>query len=104
MEYTEFEKTVIDKPTVVKFFTKDCSSCTAMIPHMEKAAKYFEGKVDFIDMDISSAEGAIADWNLASVPTTLFLAPGKKEVARVYGFRIFPQIRQLVENNFLLKE
>ena len=90
-----FEDVVLhnDKPVVVDFWAAWCGPCKLVAPEMEKIASKYEGSVDVVKVDVDANPGLSRAFNILSIPTIAFFAPGKQPMG-VVGFRPMEQLEQ----------
>jgi thioredoxin 1 len=90
-----FEELVLhnDKPVVVDFWATWCGPCKMVAPEMEKIAEKYAGKVDVVKVDVDANPGLSQAFNIMSIPTIAFFAPGKQPMG-VVGFRPMEQLEQ----------
>jgi thioredoxin 1 len=90
-----FEELVLhnDKPVVVDFWATWCGPCKMVAPEMEKIAAKYEGSVDVVKVDVDANPGLSQAFNIMSIPTIAFFAPGKQPMG-VVGFRPMEQLEQ----------
>jgi thioredoxin 1 len=88
-----FEDVVLhnDKPVVVDFWAAWCGPCKLVAPEMEKIAAKYEGSVDVVKVDVDANPGLSRAFNILSIPTIAFFAPGKQPMG-VVGFRPMEQL------------
>ena len=96
-----FEEVVLqsDKPVVVDFWAVWCGPCRMVAPEMEKLAEKYEGSIDVVKVDIDANPQIQRAFNIISIPTIAFFAPGKQPMG-VVGFRPLEQL----ESQFNLAE
>jgi thioredoxin 1 len=95
-----FEEVVLhnDKPVIVDFWAAWCGPCKLVAPEMEKLAAKYEGAIDVVKVDVDANPGLSRSFNIMSIPTIAFFAPGKQPMG-VVGFRPAEQL----EDQFSLK-
>ena len=88
-----FETLVIknDKPVLVDFWAAWCGPCRMVAPEIEKLATKYEGSIDVVKVDVDANPRISQAFNILSIPTVAFFAPGKQPQG-VVGFRPAEQL------------
>ena len=96
-----FEELVLknEKPVVVDFWAAWCGPCRMVAPELERLAEKYDGSVEVVKVDVDANPGLSRSFNIMSIPTIAFFAPGKQPMG-VVGFRPAEQL----EDQFGLKQ
>jgi thioredoxin 1 len=86
------------RPLMVMFYTHDCPHCFLMSPHFERYAKEFEGKVDFIKVNIAENQTIMMRYGVMGTPTFAFFCEGHS--IRMVAGEMYPAlIKKFVEDS-----
>lgn len=72
-------------PKVLDFRADWCPPCRQMEPLFHKLEKEYNGKVEFITVDVDANQQLAAEYNISAIPTFVFLDAEGKEVSRLVG-------------------
>lgn len=73
----------VEQLTVLDFNAVWCGPCRQLAPVIEEMAKKYQGKATFISIDVDKYGDLFEAYNLGnSIPSVVFLAPGKE--SKVY--------------------
>lgn len=87
MDTTNFqEKIAAARPVVVDFWAPWCAPCRVTKPVLEKLAKEYEGRVDFLPVNADESPEVLAKYRVAGIPTVIAFKAGEV-VGRVIGAR-----------------
>jgi thioredoxin 1 len=86
MNITEFQKRILeaDEPIVVDFWANWCVPCKMTKPILEKLAKEYNAKIEFMPVDADTSREVLEHFQVAGIPTVLAIRDGKV-VGRVTG-------------------
>lgn len=75
----QFEQEVLNStnPVFVDFWATWCGPCNVMVPIFEEVAKEFEGKVDFVKVDLDQNKELATKYNVRSIPAFIIFQNGK---------------------------
>ncbi|XP_023177447.2 thioredoxin-2 [Drosophila hydei] len=62
-----------DKLVVVDFFATWCGPCKMIAPKLEELSQQFSEKIVVIKVDVDECEDIAMEYNIASMPTFLFI-------------------------------
>jgi thioredoxin-like negative regulator of GroEL len=87
------------KPMVVMFYSPTCPHCVAMMPHFEKYAAEFKGKISFAKINVNSNPYAVSRYGIMATPTFKFFCSGRP-VQEIVG-EIYPTILKKITEDAL---
>jgi thioredoxin 1 len=75
----DWQAQVIDsiKPVFVDFWAEWCGPCRMVGPVVEELARDYEGKVNFVKVNVDEANELAAKYNIFSIPTLMILNKGQ---------------------------
>lgn len=97
---TDFETEALksDKLVIVDFYSDSCLPCKAVSPVLAELEETYEDQLTVCKVNAVYERGLTFHWEVASVPTILFLKNGK-EVARLCGVQRKEDLVREVERN-----
>jgi len=66
-----------DKPVFVDFWAEWCGPCRMVGPVVEELAVDYEGKVNFVKVNVDQAGEIASKYNIFSIPTLILLHKGE---------------------------
>ena len=66
-----------DKPVFVDFWAEWCGPCRMVGPVVEELAGDYDGKVNFVKVNVDQAGELASKYNVFSIPTLILLHKGK---------------------------
>lgn len=66
----------MSQPTILYFTGAHCATCKAMTPFVRSAADQYEGRVEFVEVDVADNPGLAADHSVRGIPTVVALNDG----------------------------
>ncbi len=96
----DFEKEVFksEKLAIVDFYSDSCLPCKALSPVLAEVEEAYADQVIVGKVNAVYERGLVFRWEVASVPTILFLKNGK-EVARFSGVQRKDDLVREIEKN-----
>lgn len=73
-------------PLVVDFSAVWCGPCQQFKPIFHKAAADFEGRIDFLAIDVDSFPSLAEKYGVSAIPTVVYFDAAGKETNRTTGF------------------
>ena len=93
-----FESDVLgaERVTVVDFGATWCPPCRALEPTVEELSKKYEGRVDFVKLDIDANPSTSQRYGIKGIPT-LIVFDGGRELERIVGASSKDAISRVVD-------
>lgn len=92
----------MSRPMIIDFSASWCGPCKAMAPTVKKIARKYAGQIDVYKVDIDEEEELAQIYDISSVPTLIFMAPGADEPVRIEGAIDQSEFESIISENFEL--
>lgn len=98
MNKSEFQKriTEIDKPVIVDFWAAWCTPCMMTKPILEKLAKEYGNKVEFMPVNADNSREVLEQFRVFGIPTVITIRDGR-EIGRITGAQNEANYRAMFE-------
>ncbi len=87
-----------DKPVFVDFWAEWCGPCRMVSPIVEELSKEYEGKVNFVKVNVDQNRDLASKYNILSIPTLAIFRKGEV-VAQTAGASSIESIRNYIDKN-----
>lgn len=81
---------------LLDFWAVWCNPCKMMQPVFEELKKEYEGKVEFVEINVDENPAEASKYGVMSIPTYI-LMDGEKELGRKVGFTPKPEMVKLLQ-------
>ena len=94
-----FEDLVLDadKPVLVDFWATWCKPCLVVAPIVDELTDEFEGRINFVKVDVDANQKIAANYGVMSIPTLLIFKNGEP-VTNIVGARPKNELKKNLES------
>ena len=97
--FNELEELIAgEKPVVCDFWATWCGPCRMLAPVFEDVSDKFEGRAEFVKIDVDENEDAAVKYGITSIPNIIIFKNGKP-AAHNLGFVPENALTAFVEKN-----
>ncbi|MBI2328066.1 MAG: thioredoxin [Chloroflexi bacterium] len=95
---SNFEQTVLQatKPVLMDFWATWCKPCLMVAPILDELAEEYDGRINFVKMDVDQNPRTAAKYGIMSIPTLLIFKNGEP-VSHIVGVRPKGELKQNLE-------
>jgi thioredoxin 1 len=95
---SNFDRTVLkaDKPVLVDFWATWCRPCLMVAPILDELAKEYDGRVNFVKVDVDQNPKTATKYKVMSIPTLLVFKKGQP-VSHLVGFRPKNELKRVLD-------
>ncbi|MBI3040415.1 MAG: thioredoxin [Chloroflexi bacterium] len=95
---SNFEQTVLQatKPVLMDFWATWCAPCRMIAPIVDELAEEYDGRINFVKLDVDQNPKTAAKYGIMSIPTLLIFKNGEP-VSHIVGVRPKGELKQNLE-------
>ncbi len=96
---SKFDQTVLkaDKPVLVDFWAPWCRPCLMVAPVLDELAEKYNGKINFVKIDIDQNPKTPARYGIMSIPALIIFKKGEP-VSHIAGFRPKEELKRILDS------
>jgi len=97
-----FEQIVIksEKPVLMDFWATWCRPCLMVAPIIDQLSDEYNGRINFVKMDVDQNPKTPSRYNVMSIPTILIFKKGKP-VSHIVGLRPKEELKRVLDSALL---
>ena len=101
---SNFDQTVLkaNKPVLVDFWATWCKPCLMVAPIVDELAKEYDGRVNFVKLDVDQNPKTATTYKVMSLPTLLIFRKGQP-VSHLVGFRPKNELKRILDGALMGK-
>ncbi|RQM44141.1 thioredoxin [Paraburkholderia bannensis] len=84
------------RPVLLDFWAEWCSPCKSLMPTLEKVSAGYDGKVDFMKVNVDENASVRDRFSVRGIPTLILFNEGR-EIARVVGTKSATQLARFID-------
>lgn len=95
---TNFDQVVLqaDKPVLVDLWATWCAPCRMVAPILDELAEEYNGKINFVKVDVDHNPEIAARYGIMSIPTLLIIKNGEP-VSNIVGVRPKAELKRALD-------
>ncbi len=95
---SNFDQMVLQaaKPVLMDFWATWCKPCLMVAPILDELAEEYDGRINFVKMDVDQNPKTAAKYGIMSIPTLLIFKNGEP-VSHIVGVRPKGELKQSLE-------
>ena len=95
---TNFDQVVLqaDKPVLVDLWATWCAPCRMVAPILDELAEEYNGKINFVKVDVDHNPKIAARYGVMSIPTLLIIKNGEP-VSNIVGVRPKAELKRALD-------
>ena len=87
-----------NKLVIVDFWATWCGPCRMLGPIFEEVSKDYEGKIEFVKIDVDEVSEVASEFNVMSIPS-LFIIKGDEIIDQKMGALTKAQLKIFIDEN-----